>query len=112
MNPSLDRGVVHQKIAGSLAARFGIRLSISDDTEIYYDLSLYGDDLWEFFVWLNSEFGLEVRANIFEYAPGECPLFPIRLRRWIEKRRGQRRYRSLRVGAIVDAVMAGVWPPQ
>lgn len=48
-------------------------LSIADETEIYYDLWLYGDDLYELFLWLHQGFGIEVHENIFYLRSGRMP---------------------------------------
>jgi hypothetical protein len=73
---------------------------IEDATEIYRDLRISGWDLWEFIDWVRAEFGTDFSAmNASKYSPGEGgELFA-----------DDRAYRSLTVGAVLDAIANGAW---
>jgi len=108
----LNEDSVREKIVDELRRRSTRTdlLQITDDTEIYYDLRLFGDDFYEFICWLNNEFGGDFRVNFGEYGPREG-MPPIFFRQWRERReRLRHRYKSLRVGDILTAVELGHWP--
>jgi len=85
------------------------RAPIRPETEIYYDLGLYGDDLFELFRWLRQEFGVEVHVRLSKYAPSETPW--LALPKAFSRLMGQNasRYASLTVGDIVAAIERGRW---
>jgi hypothetical protein len=84
--------------------------SITDDTEVYYDLGIFGHDLYEFVVWVSKEFGIERRINLDEYGPRErMPPVLFRERR-VRREREQGRYKSLKVRDILTAIESGHWP--
>src|SRR5580700_7098433 len=81
---------------------------ITDGTEIFYDLGIYGDDVYELSLWVMKEFGVRPHVHLFNSAPGELMFQPL-LWRW--RQRAQRRpYKSLTVGQVLDAIEAGHWP--
>lgn len=93
-----------------MAATIYRKSPMTDATEIYYDLGLYGDDLYVFLLWVGSEFGAQFRINLREYAPGEGN-FPFLFRKLRERRERERRpYKSLTVGDILAGIEAGRWP--
>jgi len=86
------------------------KLPITDDTEVYYDLRIFGDDLYDFVVWVSKEFGIERRINLDEYGPREgIPSLLFRERR-VRREREQGRYKSLKVRDILMAIESGHWP--
>lgn len=84
---------------------------ISTDTEIFYDLGIYGTDLYELFVWISNKYGLEMRRDIADFGPGEGYLFGF-LQGWIRRLslREPRKYRSLKVSDLLSAISKGQWP--
>lgn len=80
---------------------------INPDKEIYADLEIYGDDLFEFLVWVSSEFGVQITVAGGKYAPSEMPFFE--LVRAFKKAVGARNrdYKSLTVRDVVQAIEAG-----
>lgn len=102
----MDRNSARDKIVGylkqqSLRAK---EVNITEDTEIYYDLRLFGDDLLEFIIWIRNEFGVNMNINISEYGPSESAI-PFLFRQWTEKRnRDQKRYKSLKIRDILAVV--------
>ncbi|HEY1926359.1 MAG TPA: DUF1493 family protein [Caulobacteraceae bacterium] len=85
------------------------RRPITKATELYYDLGLAGDDLHEAIVAIHEKFGTDFSAmNLMDYAPGETEaLFSFDpLREFLGR---PRRYRSLTVQLLLDAVDAGTW---
>jgi hypothetical protein len=59
--------------------------SIALETELFHDLRIYGDDLYEFVIWLNKKFGVETNIELGRYAPPEIPF--LRLYELIRRRR-------------------------
>jgi hypothetical protein len=78
------------------------------DTEVYRDLKLYGDDLFELSIWLYREFGVRPTLDPGIYAPGEQPF----LRRLFRIMTGldEPQYKSLKVRDIIAAIEAKRWP--
>jgi hypothetical protein len=75
-----DRAQALQKISDQLskmAAPKDRLLSITEDTEIYRDLGIYGDEIIELVWWLEREFGIKPSMNPSIYAPRELPLFRV-----------------------------------
>lgn len=95
-----------QKVIAQLTKMSARKIPITEDMEIFYDLRLYGDDLYEFLVWVYKEFGVQFHINLKEYAPGETWLVPLFWRR--ETQSG--RYKSLKVRDILDAIQVKHWP--
>ena len=84
---------------------------ITEATELYYDLGLHGDDLYDALDEVSREFRVDFSLmDLGRYAPGETGhAFSLNLVRTFREWRGERTYRSLTVGSLVDAVQAGVW---
>lgn len=84
-------------------------LPISEDTEVYRDLEIYGDELVDLVWWLEKEFGVTPNVDPFRYAPREFP-FSWALRA-ISKAIGREpEYTSLKVRDIVAAIETKRWP--
>jgi hypothetical protein len=83
-------------------------IPITSETELYRDLRMYGDDLFEMVLWVNREFGVETNLHIASYAPGESPFF--RLFRFLAKivGRRERQYASLKVRDVLSAIETNV----
>ncbi|MBC6983818.1 DUF1493 family protein [Caulobacter sp. 17J80-11] len=76
---------------------------IADDTEVYADLAIDGDDLEDLARWMAQAFGVDVsRAELGRFAPeaGKPALG------WF----GLRAYKSLTVTDLLDAVETRRWP--
>jgi hypothetical protein len=82
-------------------------VSINPETEIYADLKIYGDDLFEFLIWISKEFGVQVIVAGGKYAPSEVPFFKVveAFKRVIGGR--SHRYKSLKVRDVVQSIDAG-----
>jgi hypothetical protein len=48
-------------------------LPITEDTEVYRDLKIYGDEIVALVWWLEKGFGVAPNINPFDYAPREFP---------------------------------------
>jgi hypothetical protein len=84
---------------------------ITEGTEVYCDLGIYGDDIVELIWWLEKEFGVTTNINPSRYAPGEMPFSPIV--RSIGKILGfETQYESLKVRDILAAIEAKRWPDE
>jgi hypothetical protein len=82
--------------------------TISDTTELYYDLGLYGDDIFEFVLWAHKELGIKPPFELRKYAPSEWASQPIyRLIAWLAG--SSRRYQSFTVRHVLAAAKAGRW---
>jgi hypothetical protein len=84
-------------------------LPITEDTEVYRDLKIYGEEIVDLVWWLEKEFGVAANIDPFKYAPPEFPFS------WawhaIRKVIGREpAYKSLKVRDIVAAVEARRWP--
>lgn len=79
--------------------------SITAETEIYADLNIYGDDLFEFLIWIDKEFGTPIIVYGAKYAPSESAFLAIT--KAIRALCGRpRTYKSLTVRDIVQAIEA------
>ena len=89
------------RLAGAKARR------IQDDTEIYYDLGLFGDDLDELIEWLGTTFRIDFSSmDIREFGPEEPGDFVPRFGdRWL----GRRPYKSLKVCDLIQAIDSRRW---
>jgi hypothetical protein len=76
---------------------------ITPDTEVFSDLGIYGDDLFELVSWLNEKFGVATNLELGRYAPSETPFY------WIQKLISPRKYDSLRIQDIIAAIEAKRW---
>lgn len=75
-------------------------LRIVGGTEVYGDLRISGDDLYDLLVWAHREFGTDFSGlDCRDYAPSEGAAL------W-ERRAG---YKSLTVDALVAAIARGRW---
>lgn len=91
-----------REIAGPLPKDF----DISEETEIYYDLGIYGDVLYfDLLSWAHKEFGVTFDIDMREHGPGELVLIPPFLKHRLDK--VKRPYRSLKVRDIVAVIEAG-----
>lgn len=80
---------------------------ITDDTEIYYDLRIFGSDLYEFLVWISREFNVPVQVDPGDHSPQEG-MPPLLFRKWRERREREKRpYKSLTVLDILGLVDRG-----
>lgn len=111
-----ERSSTFQMVVDRLAAIGDRRrtLGISPDTEIYYDLGIYGDVLhFDLLDWVHREFGTTFEHfNLGAYAPSEQGLFAMiwrRGRRESDRRKG--RYRSFNVRDLVEAIERKAWWP-
>ena len=85
-------------------------MPITLDTELFGDLRLHGHDLWEFALWLQSEFGVQGSFWPNRYGPPETYsrfLMPA-LRKLFGLRGPQ--YQSLSVRDVLLAIEARRWP--
>lgn len=83
-------------------------VAITDDTEIYYDLRIFGHDLYDLVVWLRNEFDVPVELDLAEYAPREG-MPPLLFRKWRERReRAKRPYKSLTLRDMLALFTKGV----
>lgn len=83
-------------------------LPITEETEVYRDLKIYGDEIVDLVWWLEREFGVATNIDPFKYAPREFPFSWA----WHAIRKAVGRepaYKSLRVRDIVAAVEARRW---
>ena len=101
------RKVEEYLLRSSVAQRRAI--PITSETELYRDLRMYGDDLFELVLWANREFGVETNLHVASYAPGEWPF--LRVFRFLAKTVGQRerQYASLKVRDVLSAIEAKRW---
>jgi hypothetical protein len=82
-------------------------VSIRPETEIYADLKIYGDDLFEFLIWIKKEFGVQITVSGAKYTPSEMPFFRVVGAFKNAVRGGNHRYKSLKVRDVVKAIDAG-----
>lgn len=101
---------IYEKLVAKLRTMTSLRSEsafINSDTEIYADLKIYGDDLFELLIWINDEFDVNVVVAGGKYAPSEMLFF--KLFETVKKAFGGRihRYKSLKVRDLVQAIDAG-----
>lgn len=84
---------------------------ITEATELYYDLGLAGDDLYDAIQAIREPFGTDLRLmDLRRYAPNEVGHnFGLNLVRWMRELSGKRTYCSLTVDVLVRAIEAGAW---
>lgn len=84
---------------------------VNEATELYYDLGLAGDDLYDAIDAIRQLSGADFsRMDLRLYAPNEVSHnFGLNFLRAFREWRGERTYRSLTVGRLVAAVQAGAW---
>ena len=84
-------------------------LPITEETEVFRDLEIYGDDIVVLLWWLDKEFGVKPTIDPFKYAPREIPFFGALMA--LKRLAGiQKEYKSLKVRDLVAAIDAGRWP--
>ena len=109
MNREACRQKVRKQLT-TLVAPHIRRLPITDETEIYYDLRIFGHDLYDFVVWAGAEFGIDGPINLDEYGPREG-ISPLLFRDWrVCRERQQGRYKSLKIRDVLIAIETGQWP--
>ncbi len=100
----------YRKLTEKLMALTAARgVSISPDTEIFYDLRIYGIELLELFLWINREFRVELKVDISLYAPGESQFGGLFQKIWVRLTGKHPHYKSLSVRRIVEAIEKGQW---
>jgi hypothetical protein len=82
---------------------------ITEDTEVYGDLRIYGDEIVSLVWWLEKEFGVKTNVDPFRFAPTELPFASV-LRPMGKILGFQRQYESLKVRDILAAIDAKRWP--
>ena len=87
--------------------------AISGETEVYYDLGIYGDVLvFDLLFWMHREFGVALNIDPSEHAPREGPILRTLFGHFMHRRDiAQRPYVSLKVRDIMAAIEAGRWQP-
>lgn len=85
--------------------------AITDQTELYYDLGLGGEDLANAIDAVREPFETDFSSmDLRHYGPNEVGHnFGLNFVREFREWRGQRTYRSLTVGSLIAAVLAGSW---
>jgi hypothetical protein len=79
--------------------------AIHMNSEIYYDLGIYGEDLFEIFEKLIDKYGVDYsKINASEIAPGEGGA----LMGWVARRFGSRPFKTFKVRDLADHTIAGV----
>ena len=82
-------------------------MAITDRTEIYCDLRIYGDDFFDLLMWLDRRFHVRLNGSFKDYVPAERPLiWPLVTLFQHLGVLAQPVYRSLTLGDLVTAVMA------
>jgi hypothetical protein len=82
---------------------------ITEETEIYLDLGIFGDEIVELVWWLEREFAAKTNVNPFRYAPREGALRG--MLRTLRRIMGfGTQYESLKVRDIVAVIEAKRWP--
>lgn len=75
------------------------------DSELYYDLGIYGEDLFEIFEYLVNKYGADYgMIDASEIAPGEGE----NLIEWFARRLGRRRFKSFKVRNLTGHTIAGM----
>jgi len=100
----------YDKIAGELRTLVPLKVwsePITLDTEIYKDLKIYGDVLFDFLMWIEREFGMQITISGNDYAPPEGPFLGIFKALTGAASGSDRSYKSLKVRDVVQAVDAG-----
>ena len=79
---------------------------ITEETELYYDLHLSGDDIDRFFEWVHESWGVDLTGlDLSKYSPGE----PGSLINDIARLLGKRLYKSLPLSRVLNAIEKGRW---
>ena len=83
---------------------------ISADSQIYYDLNIYGDDFYELVRWMHEDFGVQTMSDFESYAPLESPFHLLRVIGRKILGLAEPRYCSLKVIDISKIIIEGKWP--
>src|SRR5690349_21371721 len=98
-----NRNTIFNQIEAELRTRSVLQnVPISNDTELYRDLRIYGADVAEFIWWIDKKFGVQYVPE--DWGPPEYPFLPFTqlFRRLIGCK--ERYYPSPKVGDIVDQI--------
>jgi hypothetical protein len=107
-----SRGPIFEHVVGVLRhVAAPCEEPITEATELYSDLGLAGEDLGEAIDEIRELFQTDFsQMDLRRYAPNETGHnFGLNLVRAFQEWRGQRTYRCLTVGSLIDAVHAGAW---
>jgi hypothetical protein len=77
---------------------------ITPETEVFYDLRIYGGDMDDLFMWITNEYGIKFSNMRGRYAPGDADLFPFLFRLF-----KTRPYKSLTVQKLLDTIASRAW---
>jgi hypothetical protein len=78
---------------------------VDDDSELCYDLSIFGWDLWELLDWVAAEFKVDFNdMDVSKYSPSEGGFMNLHTLFG-----GKRKYRSLTVADLKAAIARGRW---
>jgi hypothetical protein len=107
-----DNGEVFRKVVERLYKMTAPKYRstpITEDTEIYEDLGIFGDEIVELVWWLEKEFGVKTNVNPFRYVPREGAFRG--MLRMIRRSMGFAvQYESLKVRDILAVIEAKRWP--
>jgi hypothetical protein len=110
-----DDGEVFRKVVARLsrmtAPQYRTR-PITEDTEVYGDLNIYGDEIVDLVWWLEKEFRVSTNIDPFMYAPREGGLLFWAVHAMRKLIGAAPEYKSLKVRDIVAAIEAGRWPDE
>lgn len=96
----IDRTAARLALIGQLEPRSckPVDQTISDQTDIYRDLKINGQDLWEVFAWMNETYGTDCSSvTSTDYNLDEPPWF------------GKGPYKAVTIGEVLDAIERGHW---
>ena len=110
----MDDVIVRAKVVSYLkraASPARLRVPILDDTELWYDLGIYGHDLFEFIMWAHDAFGIKPDLDIGACAPAEASFqfLHLLIGRMFGSNRSRSRFRSLTVLHVIEAAKVGQW---
>jgi hypothetical protein len=109
-----DNTEVFRKVADRLfkmAAPQNRAAPIAEETEVYRDLGIYGDEIVDLVWWLEKESGVQTNIDPFRYVPCEATF--LGMSRAIWRVMGiLPQYESLKVRDIIVAIEAKRWPDE
>jgi hypothetical protein len=109
MLPNQDK-TLDEFVERILRRQTGFKGQLSATTELYYDLSLAGDDTCEVLEALTRQFGTSWDGMQFErYFPDEATALFNQIAKWL----GYRRKNSFTIGHLLNVIRSGRWfePP-